>query len=135
MATEILVNDGGAPARILPFVAGAVFEAGQCAKIATDGELELADDKDLPIAGVALTDTVVGGRANLVSGSGVILNVKCNAGVNRGDPLMTDESADGELIIWAKDDDSICVGYALEDAGIADGLAAGTRGLTRVLLI
>ena len=28
MATEILVNDGGAPARILPFIAGAAIDAG-----------------------------------------------------------------------------------------------------------
>ena len=130
MAGEILINDGGAPARILPFVSGAVFEAGQCAKIATDGELELCTDKDLPIAGVLLTDAVVGGMANMVSGSGVILNVKCAAAVNRGDPLMTNEAAPGELIIWAKADDSICVGYALEDAG--GGTA--TRGLTKVLV-
>jgi hypothetical protein len=29
MATEILVNDGGAPARILPYLAGEAITAGQ----------------------------------------------------------------------------------------------------------
>ena len=135
MATEILVNDGGAPARILPFVAGAVTTAGQCVKVATDGQVELCSDKDLPIAGVALTAAAaVGDMINVVTGSGVILNMKCNAAVNRGDALMTDESAPGELIIWAKADDSIAVAYALEDAGVAEGLAAGTRGLTKCLV-
>ena len=135
MATEILVNDGGAPARILPFVAGAVIEAGQCVKVAADGQVELASDKDLPIAGVALTAAAaIGDMVNIITGSGVILNIKCEADVNRGDALMTKEAADGELELWVKTDDSIAVACALEDAGVAAGEAAGTRGLTKCLV-
>ena len=130
--TEVLVNDGGAPARILPFQAGAVLEAGQCVKIATDGKVELAADEDFPVAGVALTAAAaVGDIVNVVTGKGVILNIKCAAAVNRGDPLKVDESVPGELVIRATGDtDSKNVGYALEDAGA--GTAA--RGLTQVLV-
>ena len=35
MATEILVNDGGAPARILPFNAGEAITAGDALSIDT----------------------------------------------------------------------------------------------------
>ena len=133
MATEILVNDGGAPARILPFIAGAAIDAGMCLKVATDGEVELATDEDFAIAGVLLTDAVVGGMCNMVSGSGVILNVKCAAAVNRGDPLKLDESVPGELVIRATGDtDSKNVAYALEDAS---GVSPGVRGLTKVLVV
>ena len=132
MATEILVNDGGAPARILPFIAGAAIDAGMCVKVATDGEVELCTDEDFPIAGVALTDAAVGATCNVISGSGVILRAKCAAAVNRGDVLMTNEAAPGELIIRASGDtDSTSVAYALEDAS---GVSPGVRGLTKVLV-
>ena len=39
MATEILLNDGGAPARILPFVAGEDVTAGNALTVNTSGEV------------------------------------------------------------------------------------------------
>jgi hypothetical protein len=42
MATEILVNDGGAPARILPFTAGATLSGGEAVIMSADGELDPA---------------------------------------------------------------------------------------------
>ena len=40
MATEILVNDGGAPARILPYIAGSTVAAGNAVTIASDGQVD-----------------------------------------------------------------------------------------------
>jgi hypothetical protein len=40
MATEVLVNDGGAPARIIPYIAGSTISAGDPLQIATDGEVD-----------------------------------------------------------------------------------------------
>ena len=40
MATEILVNDGGAPARILPFTAGSTITAGYPVQMGADAEID-----------------------------------------------------------------------------------------------
>jgi hypothetical protein len=128
MSNEILINDGGAPCRILPFVSGQVITAGQVVKIATDGEVEMATDEDFPIAGVLLTDAAVGDTANVVSGSGVILNMKCAAAVVMGNVLKVNEGAAGELIVRATGDtDSKNVAYALETTGV--------RGLVKCLVV
>ena len=132
MAGEILINDGGAPARILPFVASAAIDAGECVKLAASGKVALATDADMPIAGVALTSATGDGEmCNVISGKGVILNVQCVAAVNRGDALMTDASTPGSLIISTADNTDETLGYALEDAG--GGTA--TAGLTKVLVV
>ena len=128
MATEILVNDGGAPARILNFTAAAAISAGEGLKMDTNGEVALTTDNNLPLAGVALLDAAVDEQCSMITGSGVILYMICAAAVNRGDNLMTDEAAPGGLIIWSVADNDLVVAYALEDAP-----AAG--GLTKVLVV
>ena len=53
MATEILVNDGGAPARILPFTAGSTVTAGYAVYNGdTDGEVN--DFTQIPSGSLAL---------------------------------------------------------------------------------
>ena len=52
----ILVNDGGAPARILNFKAAADISAGECLRIDGSGKAALATDNNVPLAGIALTD-------------------------------------------------------------------------------
>ena len=42
MATEVLVNDGGAPARIIPLTAGATISGGHILDMQTDGEVDPA---------------------------------------------------------------------------------------------
>ena len=37
MATEVLINDGGAPARIIPYIAGSTISAGDPLQVGTDG--------------------------------------------------------------------------------------------------
>ena len=46
MATEILINDGGAPARILPYTAAEAIVAGDACTINADGKLQKADTGD-----------------------------------------------------------------------------------------
>ena len=133
MATEILVNDGGAPCRILPFIASAAIDAGECVKLAASGKVALTTDADMPIAGVALTDAAAdGSMCNVITGSGVILRIQCDATVNRGDGLMTDGTTAGQLIITDDDENSSTVGYALEDA---NGGLGDADGLTKVLVV
>lgn len=125
----ILVNDGGAPARIVNFTAAAAISAGEGLKIDANGEVALTTDNNLPLAGVALLDAAVDEQCSIITGSGVILYMVCAAAVNQGDNLMTDEAAPGGLIIWGVADGSnTAVAYALEDAP-----AAG--GLTKVLVV
>ena len=92
MAKEVLINDGGAPARIYPFIAIAAVTAGMVLKVDSDGEVLAATAGTLPIVGVALTDApAVGDMVNVVAGRGVILNVLCKdeaAGVT----MMVDTS-------------------------------------------
>ena len=88
MATEVLVNDGGAPARILPFVAAATGSAGDPIVISTAGKTE-ALTALFKVCGVLLTDVAaVGDMANVVMGHGCILNVKCKADVTVGEILV-----------------------------------------------
>jgi len=101
MATEILVNDGGAPARILPIVAGEAITAGDALSVDTSGEVVKADT-DLATGhveycvGFALTDTTSGSICDVISGKGVILNINC-ADVVAGIALMMG-TTDGRLL-------------------------------------
>ena len=121
----ILVNDGGAPARILNFTAAEAISAGEALKIDTAGKLALSTDNNAPIAGVALIDAAAADQCSAVTGSGVMLYMICKNDVNVGDALMTDSTA-GQLVLCAEDGSgnltNIAVAYALEDAPAAGGL-------------
>ena len=100
MATEILINDGGAPARILPFIANADISAGEVVKASTTaGRVDLATVATAPVLGVSLTDAASGSMCNVISGRGIIVNIYCmneDAGIN----LMVDGTA-GQLDEWS----------------------------------
>ena len=92
MATEILVNDGGAPARILPYIAAEAISAGEACSIDANGKVQLADSGDsggqaFAYAGIALTDAASGAVCSLITGVGVILNIQ-TADVVAGTALM-----------------------------------------------
>jgi|TARA_Y100000296_G_scaffold85545_1_gene121832 hypothetical protein len=130
MATEILVNDGGAPARILPFVAASGgLSAGDCLGINSSGEAFKQDKNNYGLAGVALTDADAGALVNVISGSGVIVMANCQADEPTGDVLMVDESNAGKLITYADTDADNCEAVAL----VLESPAAA--GLTKVLLL
>jgi hypothetical protein len=92
----VLVNDGGAPARIMNFLTGEAIEAGEALKMHTDGLVMLADNKLVPIIGFALTDAADDSMVSCVTGHGIILNVITDA-VTCGDQLSVDASSPGFL--------------------------------------
>ena len=98
MATEILVNDGGAPARILPFVATATVTAGDLLMVHTDGKVKPTTTAVIPSIGVALTDAASGAMVNVVTGRGVIVRVIQNTNLAAGQICMVDASNPGEVI-------------------------------------
>ena len=93
MATEILVNDGGAPARILPFTAGSAITGGRFVSMGTDGEVDHAGADAHNTLGVALVDAAAGDVVSVVTGRGVICNVWLSGTVDEG--LLVDITADG----------------------------------------
>jgi hypothetical protein len=97
----ILVNDGGAPARIINFKAGEAISAGEVLKPSTAADMTclLATNDEHPILGVALTDTASGDMCSIVTGSGVICYVQCE-NETAGIALMVDGTA-GQLDEWS----------------------------------
>tara|TARA_R110000824_G_scaffold100285_1_gene238499 strand:- start:7109 stop:7510 length:402 start_codon:yes stop_codon:yes gene_type:complete len=131
MATEILINDGGAPARILPFIAGEAIAAGDALAVGNDGEIIQAQTTHAHGAGhieymigVALTSAASGEPCNVVSGKGIIVN--CNVeDVTEGKGLKVGTTTAGRLA------PSIVLGHTcavcLEDTG--------TVGLHKIMII
>jgi len=98
MATEILVNDGGAPARILPFTAGEALSAGDAVIINASGKAMLANTNvalfKFAVSGWALVDAASGEMCSIVTGRGVILNASVDT-LAQGSALMMGTSAGG----------------------------------------
>jgi|TARA_R110000824_G_scaffold148560_1_gene318421 hypothetical protein len=92
----VLVNDGGAPSRIMNFECGEAIEAGEALKMHTDGLAMLATSKLVPVIGYALTDAASGDLVSCVAGKGIILNVVTDA-VTVGDQLSVDAAKPGFL--------------------------------------
>jgi len=96
MATEILLNDGGAPARILPFTAGEATTAGHlvCASGGTAGEVMMALSGSSDGIGFMFVDTAASGNmGSVITGKGVILNLACTGAVSAGDSLTAGATA------------------------------------------
>ena len=120
----ILVNDGGAPARIINFKAGEAISAGECLKVTANG-VSLATDSTGAIAGFALTDAASGAQCSVVTGSGVVLYAISDV-VGVGEMLVVDATA-GRLENSTADTDDFHA-IALE--------AQATAGaLTKVLVV
>jgi len=98
MATEILVNDGGAPARILPFTAGSTITAGYAVNInSTDSEVDHVATSGSLALGYAFTAATSGNTCNVITGHGVMLNVFASgANIGVGTNLGT-STQDGAL--------------------------------------
>ena len=89
MATEILINDGGAPARILPFTAGAAITAGDVVNIDSAGDVVpahtgLAAGFKESILGYALTTVSDTELCSVITGKGVMLKANCAAAITTG---------------------------------------------------
>lgn len=131
MATEILVNDGGAPARILPFEAGAAISAGDVLSITTAGTVVKADTDLVAghreyMVGVSLTDTASGEICNVVSGKGIICKVNVVGSLTAGKGLKVGSVA-GQLAAAALFTENVC-------AVLLESSAAGA-GLYKTLII
>jgi len=107
MATEILVNDGGAPARIIPMIvktanvsAGDALAAEEVGA-GLDAKVQPLDTgtTEKNFLGVALTDANIGEVCNVITGRGVVLMINC-ASVNGGVALMAGDTA-GRLKTFA----------------------------------
>tara|TARA_R100001015_G_C4471093_1_gene54746 strand:+ start:113 stop:541 length:429 start_codon:yes stop_codon:yes gene_type:complete len=101
MATEILVNDGGAPARILNLGnAGAAIEAGIVVDIDSNGKIQAATDDQTggtnkaqaAALGVLLVDAVSGAPTSVITGKGIVCNVQSVAGLTVGEELVVDDA-------------------------------------------
>ena len=121
MATEILVNDGGAPARIIPFTAGSAITAGYALQMGGDGEVDTIASADnvMPV-GVAFTDAASGNIASVITGKGIVLNMYVSGTVGRGDGVAT--LADGNL--GQASASSVAVGTYLDPSGAHSGAAS-----------
>ena len=120
MATEILVNDGGAPARILPFTAGATISGGHIVAMESDGEVDPATGTAaLNTLGFALTNVDSGSIASVVTGKGVIVNalvsgtaaLGASLEVAAGDGTLVAGSTAGEVVAVALEAHSGAVTY------------------------
>tara|TARA_R110002167_G_scaffold57767_1_gene163398 strand:- start:1890 stop:2300 length:411 start_codon:yes stop_codon:yes gene_type:complete len=136
MATEILVNDGGAPSRIIPMVCTAAVTAGDALGADHGGTDAAAKCQKLDsgaterhFIGVALTDAATGALVNVVTGKGIVVRINC-ADLDGGVPLMASSTA-GQLAVFTD-------GTALQQSGpcaitMEDG--GGTAGLKKCLTI
>ena len=97
MATEVLVNDGGAPARILPFTAGSAITAGRAVEMDGDGNVDHAGIDAHNVLGIALTDAAANSVASIVTGKGVILNCAVSGTMDEG-KLLDVGHANGILV-------------------------------------
>ena len=134
MATEILVNDGGAPCRIIPMVvdtanvsAGDALGASDVA--GTDAKCQPLDTGTVEqnFLGVALTDANVGQVCNVITGRGVVVRINCT-GNSGGVAMMAGNNA-GRLKAFVDSADKFAhpCAITLEDNGGA--------GLTKCLTV
>jgi len=122
MATEILVNDGGAPARILPYEGYATLLAGDYVTMNASGKLVQNTTSGSRGLGFLLTPTTSGNIGSVVSGHGVQLNVYVSGTVAAGNLLYVKESSDEGLVAQGSDSGS-AVAIALEASTSGPGYA------------
>ena len=130
MAIEktILVNDGGAPARILNFEAAEAINAGDALEFNSSAKLIAADTDDVPVAGFALADAASGALVSMITGSGIVIYANVDGDsvdVAVGDLLTIGES--GALVKEASGADKNPCAVALE-------ANAGTEAQVKVLV-
>jgi len=94
MATEILVNDGGAPARILPFTAGAALSGGEAVIMSADGFLDPAGAAATNVLGFMFVDASSGSNCSVITGKGVIVNAYVSGTAASGALLQVEATGD-----------------------------------------
>jgi len=129
MATEILVNDGGAPARILPFTAGEAIAAGEPVMMHTNGKL-LDTVAQYAMLGIAFNAaTADGDPISVITGTGSIVRANCANGTAVGDYLKVGAAKLTHV-------NNATSAEALTHVAIAlEANASGGDALTKVLLL
>ena len=137
MATEILVNDGGAPARIIPFKAGEALTAGDAVAAlhvasgdCTVMKADSSEATNLSFVGVALTDCADGDMASIITGRGIVVRINCTD--QNGGILMAVGNTGGQLDIYSDGTDLTDnpVAVTLEDGALGGGAAGLVKCLT-----
>ena len=123
MAPNILVNDGGAPARILPFTAGSTITAGYPVQMGADAEIDTFAAANSKPLGFALTTVTSGNIASIITGHGIIINAYCSGTIGRGDGVAT--LADGNL--GQASSAANAIGYYIDPSGAHSGAATLQR--------
>lgn len=126
----ILVNDGGAPARIMNFNADATIYAGDAIELTATG-CKAADEGDVQPAGFALVDAAADEPCSVITGSGIMLNAAVDgssSAASIGSLLGVGE--DGTMIVVAA---AKATAVALEAKSTAPGTT--TRLLSKVLVL
>jgi len=133
VTNSVLVNDGGAPARIINLEAATAITAGMCLEVNSSGKLLGADTDNQLVAGFALVDAAAGDLCSMITGSGVVLyaHVDGTTDVDAGIGLMVGE--DGALV-KRTDVDATAVAIALE-AVTATAAANVTAGALFKVLV
>ena len=133
VTNSVLVNDGGAPARIINLEAASDITAGMCLEVNSSGKLLGADTDNQLVAGFALVDAAAGDLCSMITGSGVVLHahVDGTTDVDAGVGLKVGE--DGALMKRATVDDT-AVAIALE-AVTATAAANVTAGALFKVLV
>lgn len=133
VTNSVLVNDGGAPARIINLEAATAITAGMCLEVNSSGKLLGADTDNQLVAGFALVDAAAGDLCSMITGSGVVLyaHVDGTTDVDAGIGLMVGE--DGALV-KRTNVDATAVAIALE-AVTATAAANVTAGALFKVLV
>ena len=136
VTNSVLVNDGGAPARIINFEASEAMTAGTAMEITAAGKVAMAVSANINPAGFLLVDAANGDLASVVTGSGVVLHAHLDgtANIAIGDNLDIDASEGGALSKGNPDGGTV-VAIALEacTTTAAANLTAGA--LFKVLVV
>ena len=122
MATENLLNDDGAPARILPFTAAEDVTAGNLLTVDSDGKVQNASsadgDADMAGIGYALTTITSGNIASVITGHGVVLNINVDDQVAGIALMMGPVGAPGRMTAATNETlKPMCQAVCLEDTG------------------
>ena len=142
MATEILVNDGGAPARIMNLGnAGADIEAGMFVDINSSGKI-IANTEDQEASssgqkvslGVLLVDAAAGAPTSIITGKGVVCNVQAAEALSTVGTEVTVDDA-GKVEATADADAHRAVGITLAASFTGSDSGGNDTTFVKVLLI
>ena len=142
MATEILVNDGGAPARIMNLGnANAAIEAGMFVDINSSGKIiaatddqEAAGSGDKVALGVLLVDAVSGAPTSIITGKGIVCNVQAAEALSTVGTEVTIDNA-GKVEATADADTHRAVGITLAASFTGSDSSGNDTTFVKVLLL